>query len=247
MTDIAVEQGRWSGRLAGRRFPALLMFFVLSLPLVVAIPPARAARIDFRGSSTGTGSPLTIPTPVGVRPGDVLVGSIAKHEAVGSGGDITAPPGWQLLSDPTLTDDLELAVYVKVAGEPEPDHYTWETGDRDANGAILAYAGVDPRSPIAAFNVAAESTEGTRIRVASFEVPVPDSVLVMFATVEGPKENPITPPDGFLRQAERAVHPSLVASDMPFPSRGATGDLEATAKSPASNLGIALALRPAGS
>lgn len=218
----------------------------LALCLGLATPAASTSRIDYRGSSAGTGSSLTILKPAGLSVGDLLVAGIAKHEAVGSGSDIAPPVGWQLVSNPTIPDDLQLAVYLKVVGDAEPASYTWRTGDRDANGAILAYSGTDPRSPVAGGNVAADSAKGTAIRVPSFEVPAANSVLVMFATIEGPKQNPIAPPGGFIEQAERTIHPSLSASDMPFPSRRATGQLVATAESPGSNLGVALALRPAG-
>src|SRR3712207_42886 len=125
---------------------------VLMVAAVVPLLPATragAATIAFRAASKGTGSSLTVAKPAGAVVGDVLVAGIAKHEQVGSGGDLTAPPGWHLVTDPTITDDLELAVYVKAVSASEPDSYTWKTGDGDANGVVVAYSGVDTAAPVA--------------------------------------------------------------------------------------------------
>jgi hypothetical protein len=221
--------------------------------LVAAVVPqlpatrAEAAAIGFRSASTGTGSNLTVAKPAGAVPGDVLVAGIAKHEQVGSGGDLTAPPGWQLVTDPTITDDLELAVYVKAVGASEPDSYTWKTGDGDANGVVVAYSGVDAATPVAAVNDGADRDATRQISVASFEIPVADSTLVMFATIEGPQDNRIDPPAGFSERAERAVHPTIQTADARRTAPGPTGDIVARAEHPASNIGAVLALRPVGS
>ena len=207
---------------------------------------AAASTIQFRSASTGSGATLTMARPAGVVAGDVLVAGIAKHEQVGDGGDIAAPPGWRLVTNPTITDDLELAVYVKTAGGSEPASYTWTTGDKDANGLTVAYSGVDPTHPVAAFGDGAERDATRQIRVPSFDVPS-NSLVVLFSTVEGPRENPITPPSSFTERAERTVHPTIAVADATLLSSGPSGDTVARADHAASNAAAALALRAAGS
>lgn len=223
---------------------AALSLLVGSVFVSVGVTPAAAeAGIMFRSATVGTGATLRIATPPGVTAGDLLIAAVAKHEQVGPGGAISAPPGWRLVTAAVVPDDLELATFVRIAGPAEPGGYTWETGDPDANGMILAYSGVDTADPVAGSNTGADP-KNRSIRVPSFEVPVPGSVLVMAATVEGPRRNPMEPPAGFTERVEHAVHPGIAASDQPFPPGGATGERVATADRPATNIGTVLAVRP---
>lgn len=223
----------------------LIVLMVAATVVFQPAAPAAAAAIGFRSAAKGTGSTLTLRRPAGTVPGDVLVAGIAKHEHVGSGGDLSAPPGWRLVANPTIADDLELAVYVKAVTRSDPGSYTWKTGDSDANGVVAAYSGVDTDDPVAAFNARRESGDSRRISVPSFHVPVAGTTLVMLATIEGPQGNRIAPPAGFTERAERAVHPTIQTADAARPAPGPAGDIVARAEHPASNIGAVLALRPA--
>lgn len=225
---------------------AIVLAVTSTVPLMVTSPVA-ASTIQFRSASRGSGATLIMSKPVGVVAGDVLVAGIAKHQQVSGGGYIKSPPSWKLVSDTTLTDDLELAVYVKTAHESEPASYTWRTGDEDANGLTVAYSGADPADPVVALGQGAQRRNTREIRIQSFDVPTNNSMLVMFATIEGPSDNFIHPPARFTPRAERAVHPTIAVSDVALASSGPTGDLVACARHAASNVGVAVALRPQAS
>jgi hypothetical protein len=187
-----------------------------------------------------------MPRPAGTAPGDVLIAGVAEHEV----GAATAPPGWKLIRLDTTDRDVWLWTYYRVAGAGEPSSYIWKVGDPAANGAILTYRGVDPANPVVASAGNADASGATAaIPVPSMHVgPVSPTMLVMFATVEGPTPNPITPPAGFTERTERDVHPSTESSDMIFAGTGVTGSRAARAKvggGSIGHVGSIVALRPA--
>jgi hypothetical protein len=191
---------------------------------------------------------LTIPRPSGTSAGDVLIAGVAEHEV----GSATAPAGWKLIRQDRdkANRDVWLWVYYRVAGASEPSSYVWKVGDDAANGAILAYRGVDGADPVVASAGKADvSGTTTAILGPSMNVgPVRNTMLVMFAMVEGPSPNPITPPPGFTERTERGAHPTTESSDMAFAGTGATGARAARAKvggGPIGQVGSIVALRPA--
>lgn len=209
-------------------------------------PPPCTGAPTFVGStvnglSGGNVSELPIDRPAGTQAGDVLVLGVAEHEV----GTLTAPPGWDLIRMTQRPGDLWMWTYFKVVGSSEPSSYTLTVGDNDANAAILAYRGVSSTSPIAG-NSGGTANGSTSITAPSIDVgSTCDTRLVMFATIEGPTPNTITPPAGFTERAARFVHPSFEGSDGVFAGTGSTGARTATAASAADNIGIMVALRPA--
>jgi hypothetical protein len=223
------------------------MATLLTLGAASTLPvPARAAQGPvFVKASVGprvSAGKLTLTRPAGTAAGDLLIAGVAEHEV----GRITPPPGWTLIRLDKVEGDVWLWVWYRVARAPEPSNYTWLAPDKAANGAILTYRGVDTARPVVASAGKANAGNSTSLlRVPSMNVGlVGNTRLVMFATVEGPTPNNITPPAGFSERTERAIHPSTESSDMLFPRAGATGVRTATAKTPASGVGVIVALRP---
>jgi hypothetical protein len=163
-------------------------------------------------------------------------------------GTVSAPDGWTLVRHDFRRGDIWQWVWYRVATGNEPSAYEWQVGDPDANGAILTYRGVDQASPIEASAADKEAFTTTTILGPSMNVSVGGTMLVMFAMVEGPSPNPITPPSGFTERTERGVHPSLESSDLLFTATGPTGDRKATGDfggDKVGSIGTILALRPA--
>jgi hypothetical protein len=188
---------------------------------------------------------LVLPRPAGTSAGDVLVAGVAEHEV----GAATPPPGWKLIRQDKANQDIWLWLYYRVAGSSEPVHYVWKVGDRAANGAVLVYRHVDTAHPIVASAGSAAAGGSAAIVAPSMAVgSLSPTRLVMFATVEGPTPNPITPPAGFSERTERDVHPSTESSDMLFAGTGATGSRTAKPKvggGQIGHIGSIVALRPA--
>jgi hypothetical protein len=220
---------------------------LLALGAAVTGPvPARAAQGPaFLRASVGpkvSAGKLTVSKPAGTAAGDVLIAGVAEHEV----GRITAPPGWTLIRLDKVDRDVWLWVWYRVVRAPEPSGYTWLAPDKAANAAILAYRGVNTAHPVVASAGKANAGNSTNlIRVPSMNVgSVRNTRLVMFATIEGPTPNNITPPAGFTERTERAIHPSTESSDTLFAGTGATGARTARAKTRASGVGVIVALRP---
>jgi hypothetical protein len=226
--------------------PTVALFLFL-LGATSVPEPARAAQEPvFVRASVGpraSAGKLPIATPAGTAAGDVLIAGVAEHEI----GRITAPAGWTLLREDKVQGDVWLWMWYRVAGGSEPAEHVWEVPDKAANGAILDYRGVDTASPVVASAGQGNAGNSTDlIQVPSMDVgSTRPTRLVMFATVEGPTPNHITPPEGFTERTERAVHPSTESSDLPFPGTGPTGVRTAKATKAASSAGAIVALRPA--
>jgi hypothetical protein len=210
------------------------------------VPPV-TGPIRFVGAAEGpraSGGELTLERPDGTAPGDLMLVVVAEHEV----GEASAPPGWTLVRLDLDEGDIWQWVWYRVATASESSRYVWEVGDPKANGAILAYRGVDPTDPVAAHAGDTEDATESTIRAPSIDVPVAGAMLVMAAMVEGPSPNEVTPPSRFTARTYRGVHPSLGTFDMLAEKPGSTGDIEADVEfggPRVGSIGTIVALRPA--
>jgi hypothetical protein len=228
-----------------RRLVSLLAAALAAALLSIPAFPASAASILFKGAATNTsaGTSVDVDRPGNVAPGDVMLAGVALHEQVND--PINAPAGWNLFRTDSVPGDIRLSIYTHTAGASEPASYPWSSGDNDMNVLITAYGGVNGTNPIVVSGSEPDGSADRRIRAPSLSVPVSGSMLVMFAIIEGPTPNRISPPNGFTERAERARHPGLESSDKVFPSAGDTGRKVARAKYAADHIGTILALRAA--
>jgi LPXTG-site transpeptidase (sortase) family protein len=85
---------------------------------------------------------LALDTPEEALPGDLLTAHIAAEG--GTETTIEAPPGWDLVVRDDNSDDLTQAIYIKVAGESDPQHHDFVIeGSTGASARIARISGVD--------------------------------------------------------------------------------------------------------
>jgi hypothetical protein len=210
--------------------------------------PITAVGATSSGSSSSRTS-ITINRPTGTQAGHVMVAAIVSNDDDPS---FTAPAGWSLVRQDTVTDALRQNLYVKVAGSAEPSSYTWFLSSyRRVAGGITTYSGVDTANPIDAHGASRQTSATTAVTAPSITTTVPDTLLVHFAAVNA--EGTLSPPSGMAERWEAAspnfsdTRDALASSsDAPQPSTGPTGSRSATASRAGRNIGALVALRPAG-
>lgn len=104
---------------------------------------------------------LTVPTPAGTLPNDVMIAAIAvmaDSPTIVANLSITAPAGWTQIREVYQNNQdgdnerrhSRLITYYRVAGPSEPAGYTWEFSDPHDGvvGGIVSFSGVDTTNPI---------------------------------------------------------------------------------------------------
>ena len=182
----------------------------------------------------------------------MLVAAVAAR--LGAAASVTAPAGWTLVrrdecSGPQRTD-LAQAFFTKVAGSSEPSAYTFSFSEATgAAGAVLAYTGVDPSSPIDGSG--GRFSRNTGGIYAPSLLPTGDwrRLVVSFAH-SGARTIPA--PRGTIERAEAMATGSRTATlavfDEALDSSAPTGDRSSRADvAQTCNLGGGVLLTPAGS
>jgi hypothetical protein len=229
----------------------LLHTVVLVAGLALVAASAAGAAPSLVSSSSAWADPsstLTIARPATAAPGNVLVAVVAARQT--SGVALSPPAGWTLLRRDSSSSGASLtqAVYIKVAGASEPASYVWTLGNKNAAaGAILAYAGVDASSPVAAHSGRYISS-GTVMTAPAVSAPAGAIVLGFFGNNDA---WPTTPPAGMTERVEALADGywgvGVEGSDFLVTNAGTTGDKTAkSGTSNSSNIGQLVALRPAG-
>ncbi len=126
--------------------PLIVLLFTLSNQAMAA-PAFETYSSQVAGSDTTS---LTISVPGGTQENDLLLAAISTDGQE----TVTAPSGWILVrqritNDGSANEDVALAVFYRVASNPEPADYTFSwTNNEQATGAILRYSGIDYSDPI---------------------------------------------------------------------------------------------------
>ncbi|MCZ6736832.1 MAG: hypothetical protein O7B77_02525, partial [Actinobacteria bacterium] len=160
---------------------------LIALAALAATPPA------FRSVGTGIAAGATsiiISTPPGVVAGDIMIAQVAAHENLNN---VTSPAGWSLIRlDKGGGGSITQGLWWKEASNSEPTSYTWTvTSQNEMSGAIAAYTGVDPGSPINAHG-GIVSSNTTDVVAPSIVTTVSDTLLVGFWAVRD--QTTVTPP-----------------------------------------------------
>ncbi|MFN2467187.1 MAG: Ig-like domain-containing protein [Gaiellaceae bacterium] len=210
-------------------------------------PPPAGGGIVFRAATSAgnaTATTLTIDSPAGVGPGDVLLGSVA----VRGNPIITAPAGWSLVRVDAVLNNVKQAVYQKVAGSAEPASHTWTFGTaQGAAGGIAAYAGVDVTNPVDVTAGSAGPTTGGRIVAPPVTTTgAYDLVVSLFSISALTTITPLDPLVGRYAASSTAgtYRVSAAAADSVAPSAGPTGSATATTSTDAAAVAQTVALRP---
>ncbi len=178
-----------------------------------------AAPIASHGARTAVGTDtLTLPIPEGTVGGDVLVVQVAY---TGTKADLTAPVGWSRELFNTNAPTLASAVYVKVAGAPEPDPtfaFPADTGAR-LTGGIAAYSGVSATDPVDAHNGFIAS--GTSARSPEVTTTSAGTMVLHLVTVVGAAFNAPAETTQRWRQ-DNGASAGVTAADEQFAGQGTT-------------------------
>ena len=210
-----------------------------------------ASTIVFRDASTASdsssGAAVTIARPPGTVAGDLLVAQVDFHTHAFVG-TISAPAGWTTVRVDNDTNHEIQGVFWKFAGSSEPATYTFTNGTSDTakegSGAITAYAGVDPVTPIDAHAAATLPGGGSTIVAPSVTTTMPGTRLL---TLLGQRANgPVTPATGMTERYEVfAGNQNLVQmADQSIAASGATGTRTVTSADNGSSVVQSVALRP---
>jgi hypothetical protein len=159
-----------------KRMTALfLSLFLLSSALLASgTRPAKASElIVFRSASSaanGDGPTLTLSTPGGVQPGDLMVAGLFDRGSP----EVTPPSGWTF-----IRHDSHGTIYYRFATDSEPASYMWSfSPPKPVVGVIVVYSGVDS-APVSASS-GRRNTASHRISAPSVDVNAPGSMVVGF-------------------------------------------------------------------
>ena len=143
----------------------------------VTTPAAPPPTIAFTGASyaSNRGSSLLVARPSGASPGDLLIAAITATD----GPTIGAPTGWTRLSLDADGGSLTQAVYWHVLTSSDPAGFAWSfSASLTSIGAMQAYSGVDPTSPVD--GTAAAHGSGTTLVSPSISATSSNEMLVAF-------------------------------------------------------------------
>jgi PKD repeat protein len=213
---------------------------------------APAGAIAVRASSTASSATavtdVTVPRPVGVRSGDVLVAQVTSDAAP----DLTTvPSGWTsvLLKPLTIAGNARVFVYSHAVADAsvEPTSYTWGLSAAEKWGAgITAFSGVDTASP---FDSAASTAIDATYTASSLTVPGVTTVTAGAALIGGVgldnKSVAVTQPAGWTEVWESTGGQVAELARSAANTVGPTRDVTWTLSGTAAGAGWIRALRPA--
>jgi len=190
-----------------------------------------AATPTFRSSSSSSAisTNLTLNKPAGVVQNDVMIAEIE----VRAPNSITAPTGWTLIHNTTLSTSGQLATYYKVAGASEPSSYTWSSADPNGKaGGITDWYNVNTSSPVDTSS--GNTGTGTADTAPAITTAAANEPVLLFAAQIG--EVTFSPPNGTYQRYQAATSgatygASVMAGDLVQPIAGSTAAGVATASS----------------
>ena len=209
------------------------------------------STITYLNASTAAGvGSMTLPTPSGISPGDVLVAQVGNKG--GGTATLTAPAGWTSIRRDTAmrsgnTPQVTSALFwrVVVAGEPSSATFT-TTSTVDMVGGIAAYRGVSTAAPVDVSDV--RTGTSTTATTPSVTTTVAHTMLVDF-TAKWQDELPA--PAGTQQRWKRmssadTANFGISAGDVTFAGTGATPTRNAASSTGYSSEWLAqtIALRP---
>jgi RHS repeat-associated protein len=200
-------------------------------------------------ATNGAGSTsLSLTKPVGAALGDVLVADVV----VAGGTDTTfdqVPAGWALVAGTNTNGTaVRSAVYTHVltAGETGPWTWQWPTTPREAAGAVVAYGGVDPITPVDASTVQNNASGTSHVTPAAPALTHGDKRVAVVGLAAGAT---FTPPSGMNERADVASTGSARVSasidDSNIVWLGTSNAKTVTSSVAGASVGYTIDLRPA--
>ena len=227
----------------------------LLLSLLAAVAPAQAsvAYVGSSASSLGSSgtSSVTMTVPSGVVTGNVMVALVAQNTS-GLPAVTGAPSGWTQVLEQDDGNSIGAAVYYRVATSSDvagTTTYTWTFQQSARSGGLIAaFSGVSTTSPVVVSASQANSASGS-YTAPSVTPGVANTMLLALFAADSSGVTMVNPagttsafagstgagPNGI---AIGAFYKSLSAST-------ATGQVQSSGNTSATNIGATLALQPA--
>jgi hypothetical protein len=215
---------------------------LLSLVLLLAAAPAAHAAIGFRSAATataGSAHSITVATPDGVQPGDVLIATVA------AGGPRIAltSSGWTPIRTTDAGAALDQLSFYRVATTTESASHTFAaaSGTNELAAGISAYSGVDVANPI---DVVGDASRAAATSIPSVTTTGDGDVVV--GAIALASSVTVTPdPSLASRYAPALPKAQIVVGDFVQVTAGATSPLPFTTGGKAGEKSVqAIALRP---
>jgi hypothetical protein len=216
---------------------------------------AFTARTETYFDAASIGSPYdaTHDKPTGTTENDILTALICWWGSVAID---SSPTGWTKAGDYTDNAD-KYALYYKVAGDSEPDTYTWSfDGTCKVRITCSCYTGgdFDTEDPVDEISNTGYRVNSTAIRAASMNVSATDSPLVFFGAaytaVVRTFTKPSVPTEDWVEDDDAGSTTSDFSCEvcsMIWSGSGDTGVMDATLSFLSNTKhAFALALNPAG-
>lgn len=202
--------------------------------------------IAFRIASTdaATATSVNPAKPTGLADNDVLV-AVSNVDANET---ITAPSGWTACFTQVQTGTQTVNAWYRVVptAASEPATYAFGgTGAVARRTTILAYSGVDTTTPLDVTGSITANATSTVVHAVSITT-VTNGAVAVWAGAYDSSTFSVTKPAATTLRDEAATLYRLTLADLAMPTAGATGDQDGSAGTARANVGILIALRPAG-
>ncbi len=158
------------------------------------VPRETRDTISFVGATSlvaNDARTFTLARPDGVQAGDVLLAQVAHRSPEAT---LIIPGGWKLVRTDVQQTALVQSLYVRVAGEDEPETYTWRSDtSTDMGGGMLAYRGADTTQLVV--SNAGESVVSDRVSLPDTSPPAGSRLVVFgslgwgFADLDAPEDS----------------------------------------------------------
>jgi hypothetical protein len=214
-----------------------------------------APDIVFRsfGQSPGANSTTcVIAKPAGLTVGDLMIAQVVSKS---SGTAVTAPSGWTQIRQDVSGTSVRSALFWKIAtsSDTSATDFTFTTGKESNGGAITAWYGHDPTTPIDANNGQGNAAS-TTVTSPGITPSAANCVILMICGVGDRNtqsnyaiatDNPPSWTEQYDLQTNAGSKCALALGSATRPQTSATGNGTATTSASTANVGQLVAIRPA--
>jgi hypothetical protein len=202
--------------------------------------------IAFRIASTdaATATSVNPAKPTGLADLDVLV----AVQNVDANETITAPAGWTACLTQAQTGSQTMNAWYRAIASAagEPSTYAFGgPGSVARRATILCYSGVDNVTPMDVTGSISPNASSTVVHAISITTLTDGAVVVWAGGYDSSTFTVTKPAATTLRDAGATLY-RLCLADLAMPTAGATGSQDGSAGTARANVGLMVALRPAG-
>jgi hypothetical protein len=203
--------------------------------------------IAFRIASTdaATATSVNPPKPTGLADADVLVAvsNVDVNETS------TAPSGWTLCFAAQQTGTQTVNAWYRVVSSAAGEPATYAFGGPTSvarRTTIVCYSGVDNTTPMDVTGLSTNNTTASLVVHAASITTVTNNAVVVWAGAVDSSTFTVTKPTACTNRDQAATLYRLTLADLAMPTAGATGSQDGSVSTARANVGMLIALRPAG-